>query len=72
VTSVETCAAGASGALRYGRAHRADLFLSDVTVPSRILGFQDRYQQNTRPFEWKYTREDLSRFLAKLALDRAA
>ena len=33
----------------------------------RIIGFQDRYAQIAKPFEWKFTREDLSRILGKLS-----
>jgi hypothetical protein len=51
---------------------RPNDFDSLFALEDRILGFQDRYQQNARPFEWKYTREDLTRFLVKLAVDRAA
>jgi transposase len=51
---------------------RPNNFDSLFALEDRILGFQDRYQANARPFQWKYTRADLSKFLAKLALDRAA
>lgn len=39
-------------------------FLSEVE--ERLLGFQERYQEVARPFEWKFTRADLSRLLNKL------
>lgn len=32
----------------------------------RILGFQEHYQANARPFEWKFTRADLVNLLARL------
>jgi len=39
--------------------------LSDLT--ERILGFQDRYEKIAQPFEWKFTRKDLSNLLHKLS-----
>ena len=36
-------------------------------VESRLLDFQARYEQYAKPFEWKYTRDDLKRLLVKLA-----
>lgn len=47
-------------------------FDSLLTLEDRILAFQDRYQENARPFEWKFTREDLSHLLARLAVEKAA
>jgi hypothetical protein len=47
-------------------------FDSLFVLEDRILAFQDRYQQNASPFEWKFTRQNLSDLLAKLALERAA
>lgn len=47
-------------------------FDSLFTLEDRILAFQQRYQKNARPFQWKFTREDLSRLLAKLDLQEAA
>ncbi len=43
----------------------------------RILDFQGHYQQIAKPFQWKFTRRDLDRLLAKLdsaqeAIRRAA
>jgi hypothetical protein len=32
----------------------------------RILGFQKEYEKVARPFEWKFTREDLKNLLSKL------
>lgn len=37
-------------------------------LTTRILSFQDRYEQLAAPFEWKFTRADLARLLARLAL----
>ena len=36
-----------------------------------ILAFQERYQQHATLFQWKYTREDLARLMARLTLDAA-
>ena len=36
-----------------------------------ILAFQERYQQHAKPFQWKYTRADLARLMARLTLDSA-
>jgi len=33
-----------------------------------ILQFQERYQQIAEPFEWKFTRDDLARVMAKLSV----
>ncbi|MGH7500428.1 MAG: IS630 family transposase [Longimicrobiales bacterium] len=41
-------------------------------LEDRILAFQHRYQENAKPFQWKFTRQDLSSLLAKLALPQAA
>lgn len=35
-------------------------------LENRLLDFQVHYQKIATPFDWKYTREDLSRLLAKL------
>jgi len=35
-------------------------FLSLDEVEFRLLQFQERYEQIARPFEWKFTRKDLS------------
>lgn len=42
-------------------------FVSLKAVAERLLQFQKRYEQIAKPFEWKYTREDLLRMLEKLA-----
>ena len=36
-------------------------------VKARLLAFQARYEQYAKPFEWKFTRDDLKALLAKLA-----
>lgn len=38
-------------------------------VAARLLNFQERYEQIARPFEWQFTRDDLSKLLAKLATE---
>jgi len=35
-------------------------------VESILLQFQERYEEIAKPFEWKFTREDLSRLLEKI------
>jgi hypothetical protein len=40
-------------------------FTSFDAVAARILGFQDHYQQVAQPFEWRFTRKDLRRLLAR-------
>ena len=54
------------------KALRPNTFESLFALEDCILAFQDRYQQHAVPFEWKYTRQDLARFLAKLSLPQAA
>ena len=36
------------------------------TLEQHLLNFGRRYQQIARPFEWKFTREDLNRVLNEL------
>lgn len=53
-------------------------FSSQNAVAARILGFQEHYQQIAQPFEWKFTRRDLDKLVARWAdsepetLDEAA
>lgn len=42
-------------------------FSSLSAVEERLLGFQRYYETIAQPFEWKFTRDDLSRLLAKMA-----
>ena len=37
------------------------------SAASRILEFQDCYEQIARPFEWKFTREDLARLMSRFS-----
>jgi len=41
-------------------------FESLAEIEDRLLGFQERYQQVAKPFEWKFTRRDLRRLLSRL------
>ena len=43
-------------------------FKSLETLKERILGFQLYYEQIAKPFEWKFTRNDLNIFLNKIKL----
>lgn len=53
-------------------------FTSLAEVEDRLLRFQQHYEKAAQPFEWKFTRCDLGRLLARLkasetnALPRAA
>ena len=40
-------------------------FSSQSAVADRILGFQQHYQTVARPFEWRFTRQDLARLLSR-------
>jgi hypothetical protein len=42
-------------------------FCSLTMVAHRILQFQERYEQTAKPFEWKFTRDDLAKLTSKLA-----
>ena len=43
-------------------------FSSQHEVAERILGFQQHYQQVATPFNWKFTRRDLNRLMARSAI----
>ena len=43
-------------------------FADLAALEAALLGFQDRYETAARPFEWTFTREDLTALLTKLAL----
>lgn len=47
-------------------------FPSRQAAVERILAFQDHYQTIARPFHWTFTRDDLAKLMAKLALPQAA
>ena len=41
--------------------------VTDLTaLEAALLGFQNRYESAARPFEWTFTRQDLTTLLAKL------
>lgn len=42
-------------------------FTSLEAVADSVLGFQAHYEQNAKPFEWKFTRSDLTELMKKLA-----
>ena len=41
-------------------------FCSLKMVENRILQFQERYELMAKPFEWKFTRQDLAALMSKL------
>jgi hypothetical protein len=41
-------------------------------LETRLLTFQDHYQQIATPFEWKFTRADLNQLLARVAAHQVA
>ena len=50
---------------------RPNVFESLLELEANILSFEERYQASAKPFEWKYTRQDLARLLTRLASDSA-
>lgn len=50
---------------------RPNAYDSLFDLEGSILAFHDRYQQCAKPFDWKYTRQDLARLLARLTTDAA-
>lgn len=49
---------------------RPNAFDSLFELEDRILAFGERYQQSARRFNWKYTRQDLAKLLARLNLQQ--
>jgi hypothetical protein len=47
-------------------------FASLTKVEERLLRFQERYEQIAQPFQWKFTRQDLTALLAKLKTEAAS
>ena len=43
-----------------------DDFADVGTVAQKLLAFQGYYEQLAKPFEWKFTRQDMDRLIAKL------
>jgi transposase len=47
--------------------------LTDLdALTERVLAFQDRYNATATPFDWRFTRTDLDRFLDRIAAHEAA
>ncbi len=42
-------------------------FADLAEVESRLAAFERRYEQTATPFEWKFTRSDLTKLLERLA-----
>jgi len=42
-------------------------FPSLEILAQTILGFQDRYERIAKPYQWKFTRDDLSKMMTKLS-----
>lgn len=43
-------------------------FASLAELAQRLLDFENRYNATAKPFNWKYTRKDLNRYLTRLEL----
>ena len=41
-------------------------FRSLEEVEQRLLAFEKHYEKAAKPFDWKFTRDDLARLLSKL------
>ncbi len=48
------------------KVHTPNDFSSLLELEERLLGFQERYEKADRPFEWRFTRSDLSNLLRKM------
>jgi hypothetical protein len=44
-----------------------DDFTSLAEVEDRLLSFQERYQAIAKPFDWRFTRDDLTKLLARIS-----
>lgn len=44
-------------------------FASLDDLADRVIGFQQHYRENARPFDWTFTRQDLHRLTARLQRD---
>jgi hypothetical protein len=42
-------------------------FTDLADVDARLLAFEHRYEQTAAPFEWRFTRTDLTKLLERLA-----
>jgi len=45
-------------------------FCSLEALAERILGFQQRYEQIAKPFQWRFTRDDLARLMSRIPEQR--
>jgi hypothetical protein len=43
-------------------------FSSLEALEQRLIGFQHYYERIAKPFQWKFTRNDLARLLEKIPL----
>ena len=41
-------------------------FTALKAIEARLLAFQDRYEEYAKPFEWRFTRQDLMKLMAKI------
>ncbi len=49
------------------KVHTPNDFQSLEAVEERLLLFQDHYEEIAKPFEWKFTRDDLSKLMIRLS-----
>jgi hypothetical protein len=42
-------------------------FATTAQLAATLLAFTDRYNHSARPFSWKFTAEDLARFLDRIS-----
>jgi hypothetical protein len=47
-------------------------FFNTEAIASVLAAFEDRYNAVSRPFDWRFTREDLNKLLARLAVHEQA
>ncbi|KKM01545.1 hypothetical protein LCGC14_1793320 [marine sediment metagenome] len=41
--------------------------ISKISILTTLLSLQEHYKKIAKPFEWKFSREDLSKMLKKLS-----
>ena len=47
-------------------------FFDTEQIAQRLAGFEDRYNRLAQPFDWRFGRDDLDKFLARLERHQAA
>jgi hypothetical protein len=47
-------------------------FFDSQQITQRLAGFEDRYNRLAQPFDWRFGRDDLDKFLARLERHQAA